>query len=1043
MIEEKPAYNENLYSRQIGVFGAETMGKLVKLRVFIQGLKGIGIETAKNLILAGPKTVTLFDQETVSISDLGSNFYLKESDVGQKTRGEASLKDLTDLNEYVEVKLHTGEINTDFISNFDVVCFTDCYDKEYLIKINEFCRKREKPIGFIWSGCLGLFGWTFVDFGDAHMVFDKDGEECLSTIITSISNDAKSVVTVNDDKRHGFQDGDWVTFREVEGMTEVNDKKFKINVISPFSFSIGDTTAFSKYTRQGIAEQVKVPYPVKFKSLADAFENPLAEGETVMIDADVDYENMSKPYQYHFLLKQVLEWFKQHKRLPGLLDEKDATDFETRCNEQLQTLKSGMKEEGKNSNPANQIETLPALLAKRLALFGRCHLTPFTSFWGGIVAQEIVKYTGKFNPIRPWFYYENYNFVLPENDTIKREVQEKSRYRDQIAIIGKEAHEKLEKTKLFMVGAGALGCEYMKLFALMGIGCGGGKVEVTDDDNIELSNLNRQFLFRREHVGESKSKTAGKVAQGMNNTLNVVTHKNRVAPENENIFTDIFWDGVDFVVGAVDNIKARQYVDSKCVFHTKPLFESGTLGTKCNSQVIIPNVTESYGDSQDPAEEGIPLCTLRNYPYLLDHTIEWARNYFQAQFVDGSIDFANYMKDPAKYIKTEKDAAAKKAGSLKDKLEVLKKILQIQKEGKTPQAFVNFARQLFQDIFHDQIAQLLHAFPRDYKDDKGNLFWSSPKRPPYVIDFDSNDEMHFMFIRSICQIMATSFGIKFEQTDSQLKSLISQARFTVNKPIEKTIKKDDKDTAPEAGANDEEVLNALAAELSQTQPDQATKVHPIEFEKDDDANGHIDFMTSTSNLRARNYKIPEAPRHKIKIIAGKIIPAIATTTAMIVGAVGLEIYKYLFDKKIEHRRNAFMNLALPLFVFSEPMPPIFNTDKEMDPILFVPVKAVPAKWTNWMKIDIRGPNKTIRQVLDTLRSEHKLEVNMIILGKRPFFNEMQADHKDRLGKTVEEVYKLVEGKDTYPGQRYIPFILSATTLEGDEASCPIMRYILN
>lgn len=100
-------------------------------------------------------------------------------------------------------------------------------------------------------------------------------------------------------------------------------------------------------------------------------------------------------------------------------------------------------------------------------------------------------------------------------------------------------------------------------------------------------------------------------------------------------------------------------------------------------------------------------------------------------------------------------------------------------------------------------------------------------------------------------------------------------------------------------------------------------------------------MTACSNLRARNYKIKEAARHKIKIIAGKIIPAIATTTAMIVGAIGMEIYKHLFNKKIEHRRNGFMNLAIPLFVFSEPMVPIVNVDKEMDPILFCPVKAVP------------------------------------------------------------------------------------------------------
>lgn len=100
-------------------------------------------------------------------------------------------------------------------------------------------------------------------------------------------------------------------------------------------------------------------------------------------------------------------------------------------------------------------------------------------------------------------------------------------------------------------------------------------------------------------------------------------------------------------------------------------------------------------------------------------------------------------------------------------------------------------------------------------------------------------------------------------------------------------------------------------------------------------------MTACSNLRARNYKIKEAARHRIKIIAGKIIPAIATTTAMIVGAVGIEIYKHIFNKKIEHRRNGFMNLAIPLFVFSEPMPPIANADTDMDPILFVPVKAVP------------------------------------------------------------------------------------------------------
>ena len=115
----------------------------------------------------------------------------------------------------------------------------------------------------------------------------------------------------------------------------------------------------------------------------------------------------------------------------------------------------------------------------------------------------------------------------------------------------------------------------------------------------------------------------------------------------------------------------------------------------------------------------------------------------------------------------------------------------------------------------------------------------------------------------------------------------------------------------------------------------------VEFEKDVDENGHIDFMAATANLRARNYKIKEAPRFKIKIIAGKIIPAIATSTALICGVVGLEVYKHIFNKKIEHRRNGFINLAISLFVFSEPMPPIKNADVDYDPLAMGPVKAVP------------------------------------------------------------------------------------------------------
>ena len=107
----------------------------------------------------------------------------------------------------------------------------------------------------------------------------------------------------------------------------------------------------------------------------------------------------------------------------------------------------------------------------------------------------------------------------------------------------------------------------------MGVGTKsqGGSITCTDNDNIEKSNLNRQFLFRNKDIGHSKSECAGKVAQVMNNDLSVKSMTSLVAPSTEDIFNTDFWDGLDFVVNAVDNIKVRLYVDSKCVWHHKPL----------------------------------------------------------------------------------------------------------------------------------------------------------------------------------------------------------------------------------------------------------------------------------------------------------------------------------------------------------------------------------------------------------------------------------------------------------------------------------------
>lgn len=185
--------------------------------------------------------------------------------------------------------------------------------------------------------------------------------------------------------------------------------------------------------------------------------------------------------------------------------------------------------------------------------------------------------------------------------------------------------------KLFLVGAGAIGCEMLKNWAMMGVGTADGvNLAVTDLDSIEKSNLNRQFLFRPPDVGKLKSETAVKAIQVMNPDLvgKFKVFKDPVGPDTEAVFGHDFFERLDAVVNALDNVEARTYVDRRCVFFRKPLLESGTLGTKGNTQVIYPFLTESYSSSRDPPEKSFPMCTIKSFPNQIEHTIAVRHLYY-------------------------------------------------------------------------------------------------------------------------------------------------------------------------------------------------------------------------------------------------------------------------------------------------------------------------------------------------------------------------------------------------------------------------------
>merc|ERR1711939_771001 len=403
-------------------------------------------------------------------------------------------------------------------------------------------------------------------------------------------------------------------------------------------------------------------------------------------------------------------------------------------------------------------------------------------------------------------------------------------------------------------------------------------------------------------------------------------------------------------------------------------------------------------------EQSFPMCTLRSFPNKIEHTIAWARELFESSFVKPAETVNLYLSQP-NYIET----TLKQGGNEKATLEQIRDFL-VEDKPLSVEDCIKWARLLFEKQYNNAIQQLLYNFPKDSVSSSGQPFWSGPKRAPDPLKFDPKNEFHFTFVVAGANLHAYNYGINTKDLDEAmiLKVLDNMIipDFSPNASVK--IQADDSEPDPNANSSafdDNAELEKIVEKLPSPKQLAGFKLDPVEFEKDDDTNHHIDFITAASNLRAENYKTEMGDRHKTKFIAGKIIPAIATTTALVTGLVNLELYKILDGKTdIEQYKNGFVNLALPFFGFSEPIASPKMTykgaggkDVSLDKI-----------WDRFEVDDI-----TLQEFLDKFEKEHGLTISMISSGVSLLYASFYpaAKLKDRMPLPLSKLVATISRKE--------------------------------
>ncbi|KAL2631033.1 hypothetical protein R1flu_015719 [Riccia fluitans] len=1076
--------DELRYSRLIYTLGREAVQAIHQSKVLILGCKGVGAEIAKNLVLCGIRGLGLVDDEVISTGDLAAQFLFTESDVG-RIRAAASAARLKEMNSSVEIAVIPAVELKSCLASYQVFVATTG-NVPYLVEIDLHCRSHGVP--FILATSRGLCSQVFADFGDSFCVVDETGEPSGAILVESITQDFPATVTVVEEQRHGLEDGDQVVLSGIKGMEELNrEAPFTVSVSGTSSFTIPeDTRNFGRHLSGGYFYKIKQRKLVHFRSLEEALYSPkFCLSDPAKADRNphlhVAFQAISEFERRkcgeacvsvggsQVIEEEVLEYARELWEQLGFSEGArgssngsfgmeeiaeavgdgsaviDGSRAQTSgvvpgvggsSNELEVTIEAGSSRKGTVSREAGSLDEE---LVKLVARGAHVLLSPVAAITGGIAAQEVLKaISGIFSPLNQWLYFD-WLECLPSNAPSPEEtVAGGSRYDLQIALFGRKFQELLGSLQWLVVGAGGLGSEILKNLVMMGVGCNpDGNITVTDMDRVSRPNLVNQLLYQLEDLDRPKTPAAARALRSINPAAQIHALQEKFDADTEGIFDSSFFSSIAGVFSAVDSAQARLYIDSRCVTNRKPMIDGGKNGTKGSVQVFVPFQSEMYASSNDPPEhKEMPICTLKNFPYAAEHTLQWAVETFETLFKKRPLDVNAYLSNRDFQDSIRKSPPASRLPILETLRDALLRHRPLSFE-----ACVHWARLQFEDLFANTIKQLCFTFPPGMTTTAGAPFWSGTKRAPAPLLFDPLNPLHVDFIVAAANLQATVYGLKGCQERSVFLDILQNVEVPAFEPKEgvKIALSDNEyrnmgnQRNMRHGAEDTAAVDACE-KLLQELPTPATlagyRLTPIDFQKDDERNFHAEFVATAASLRACNYGIPVSDKLQARFVGGKIIPGIITSTAVVGGLMCLELYKILQQKPLADHKHAYFNLAVPLFAFAEPVRAVQNTVARR--------QDTPLVWTLWDRFEMDCVGMTLETFLAEFKRQQGLEITMLSFGKSLLYAEFLPRKKlqDRLSLPLLELITVI-GKVTIPAtESRINFSISCTDANDEDVEVP-------